>query len=62
MESIVGVEQAHEGMTIGTAEGIAEHVQSLAAAGVDEPIFNLPRARTAEEIAAAGATLAAALG
>lgn len=61
MESIVGVEQANEGMTIGTPEGIAEHVQELAAAGVDELIFNLPTARTPEEVAAAGATLSAAL-
>lgn len=62
MESIVGVEQATEGMTIGTPERIAEHVQALAAAGVDELIFNLPTARTPEEIAVAGVTLAAALG
>lgn len=61
-ESIVGVEQADESMTIGTPERIAERVQAWAGAGVDELIFNLPTARTPEEIAAAGATLAAALG
>jgi len=41
---------------------VAEDVQALVEAGVDELIFNLPSATTAEQVAAAGATLRKALG
>ena len=57
----VGEEQARERMTIGPAEQVAAEVQALVEAGVDELIFNLPSARTAEQVAAAGDALAAAL-
>ena len=57
----VGEEQARERMTIGAPERIAEDVQALAEAGVDELIFNLPSATTAEQVAAAGEALRSAL-
>lgn len=48
-------------MTIGPADRVAEDVQALAAAGVDELIFNLPAATGPDQVAAAGEVLAAAL-
>ena len=57
----LGAEQATERMTIGAPERVAEEVQALAGAGVDELIFNLPAATTAEQVAAAGKVLASAL-
>jgi F420-dependent oxidoreductase-like protein len=57
----LGEEEAAERMTIGSAEQVAEEVRALADAGVDELIFNLPVANTAEQVAAAGEVLASAL-
>ncbi|HVF20842.1 MAG TPA: LLM class F420-dependent oxidoreductase [Mycobacteriales bacterium] len=57
----VGEEQARERMTIGPPDRVAEDVQALVAAGVDELIFNLPSVTTAEQVAAAGNALRAAV-
>lgn len=61
VEATAGAEQVAQRMTIGTAEGVAGELRALADAGVDELIFNLPAARTSEDVAHAGAVLAAAL-
>lgn len=61
MAAVLGEAEAAERTMIGTADRIAEDVQALAKAGVDELIFNLPVATTAEQVAAAGKILADAL-
>lgn len=57
----LGEDEAAERMTIGSRDQVAEEVGKLAAAGVNELIFNLPAATSAEQVAAAGEVLAAAL-
>lgn len=61
VSAALGEEEAAERMTIGPRERVAEDVRALAEAGVDELIFNLPVATSAEQVAAAGEVLAAAL-
>jgi F420-dependent oxidoreductase-like protein len=61
VSAALGEEEAAERMTIGAAAHVAEEVRALAAAGVDELIFNLPVATSAEQVAAAGEVLRAAL-
>jgi F420-dependent oxidoreductase-like protein len=59
--SVLGEDEAAERMTIGSPDRVAEEVRALAEAGVDELIFNLPAATTADQVATAGKVLAAAL-
>jgi F420-dependent oxidoreductase-like protein len=53
-----GEQQVAEGFTLGTAEQIAEQVDALKAAGLDELYFNMPLANHPDQISQAGELLA----